>query len=134
MIKKTIYLLFAFAIASVSFTGIAPAQAIDAKTQKAREFVQKAGTGPNARVEAKLVDDRKVKGYIGSVSADSFEVVDAKTGDTQTIRFNEVDSIKKPRNGLKPRTWVIIGAAAAAAIIVGKTVLYPVLCDGGAGC
>lgn len=40
--------------------------------------------------------------------------------------------MKKPGGGLSTRTWVIIGAAAAAAVIVGVTVIKPVLCDGGA--
>ena len=99
-----------------------------------RSKVQEIGTGTAAKVEGSLRNGTKFKGIIESVAADSFLVVDSTTGISQTVEFANVAAIKKQRNGLKPRTWIIIGAAAAAAIIVGKTVLYPVLCDGGAGC
>jgi hypothetical protein len=75
-----------------------------------------------------------VKGYVGSAESDSFTVVDPKTGTSQTLAYSEVLSVKKPGRGLSPVTWGIIGGAAAAATIVGFTVVKPVLCDGGAGC
>jgi hypothetical protein len=99
-----------------------------------RSKVNEIGTGKDAKVELELRDGTKVKGVIETSSSDSMSVTDEKTGSTRTIDFASVAKIKKPRKGLKTRTWVIIGAAAVAAIIVGKTVLYPVLCDGGAGC
>ena len=99
-----------------------------------RSVVAKTGTGEKARVELELNNGTKIKGNIESVSADAFTIAAKDSGSVQTIAFADVRKIKNPRKGLKPRTWIIIGAAAAAAIIVGKTVLYPVLCDGGAGC
>ncbi len=100
----------------------------------ARALVSRTGTGEKARVELELNNGRKLKGNIESIAADTFTVAEKDTGAVQSIAFADVKKIKNPRNGLKPRTWIIIGAAAAAAIIIGKTVLYPVLCDGGAGC
>ena len=107
---------------------------VDRQESDARAVVAKTGTGEKARVEVELSDGTKIKGNIESIAADSFTVAAKDTGTVQSIAFADVKKIRNPRNGLKPRTWIIIGAAAAAAIIIGKTVLYPVLCDGGAGC
>jgi len=102
--------------------------------QQIRSKVTEIGTGRDAKIEVTMRDRTKLKGYVDIVTTDSVSVVDSKTGSSQTVDFANVAKVRKPRNGLKPRTWIIIGAAAAAAIIIGKTVLYPVLCDGGAGC
>ena len=101
---------------------------------KARVLVAKTGTGEKARVELELNNGTKIKGNIKTIGTDSFEVTAKDTGSVQSVAFADVKTIKNPRSGLKPRTWIIIGAVAVAAIIIGKTVLYPVLCDGGAGC
>jgi hypothetical protein len=100
--------------------------------EKSRATVQKIGLGREARVEVKLRDQTKVKGYVSGAEEDSFTVTDAKTGTSQTVRYAEVASVKKPGHGLSTATWVIIGAATAAAIIIGVTVVKPVVCDGGA--
>ena len=128
MVRKTLTL---FLFLTTTFLATAFAQT---SVDEARATVNAIGTGPKAKVEAKLKNKTKVKGTVQAITADSFTVIDEKTGSSQTVAFADIDSVKKPRTGLKPRTWIIIGAAAAAAVIVGTTVLYPVLCDGGAGC
>ena len=52
--------------------------------QQARISVLKLGVGERARVEVKLRDDTKLKGYVSAAGADSFTVTDAKTG-TSTV-------------------------------------------------
>lgn len=105
-----------------------------APAEKARATVQKIGVGEKARVEVKLRDNTKLKGYVSAADEDSFTVTDRKTGATTTVAYADAAQVKKPGGGLSPVTWSIIGGAAAAAIIVTKFVIYPVLCDGGAGC
>jgi hypothetical protein len=104
------------------------------KAAKARATVQKIGVGEKARVEVKLRDNTKLKGYVSAAGEDSFAVTDAKTGATTTVAYADAAQVKKQGGGLSPTTWAILGGAAAAAIIVTKVVIYPVLCDGGAGC
>lgn len=106
----------------------------DSEAERARAKVQKIGVGREARVEVKLRDKSKVKGYISAAVDDSFTVADSRTGTPQTIAYTDVTEVKTPGNGLSTRTLVILGAAAVAAIIVGVTVIKPVVCDGGAGC
>jgi hypothetical protein len=107
----------------------------DNQAEKARAKVQQIGSGTKARVQVRLLDNTKLKGYISAVSADSFTVTDSSTGATQTVAYTDVAGVKKQGGGgLSTRTLIILGAVAVTAVIVGVTVIKPVLCDGGAGC
>jgi redox-regulated HSP33 family molecular chaperone len=116
------------------FSSTTRAQSVpDAQSaEKARATVQKIGLGRDARVEVKLRDQTKVKGYVSAAEQDFFTVTDSKTGTSQTVRYAEVAKVKKPGHGLSTTAWVMIGAAATAAIIIGIAVVKPVVCDGGA--
>jgi hypothetical protein len=102
--------------------------------EQTRVAVQRLGVGPKSRVEVRLRDGAKLSGSISAAGEDTFTITDSKTGAPRTVSYADVARVKKPGGGLSARTWVIIGAAAAAAVIVGVTVIKPVLCDGGAGC
>ena len=111
--------------------GIAKAQGTqDAQSQKIRNEVLRMGTGPKARVEAKLRDETKLKGYISSVDENSFAITNDKTGSVNKVSYDQVVHIKKQSHGLSTRSWIIIAGAATAALVVGFTVIKPVLCDG----
>jgi hypothetical protein len=84
-----------------------------AKIEKVKEGVYQLGIGPEARVEVKLVDGRKFKGYIKDSYHDNFVVVDKKTGAEITVDYSQVKEIKG-KNGL---------TAAKVAITVGKAAL-----------
>lgn len=99
--------------------------------EKSRARVQKLGTGQEARVEVKLRDNKKLKGYVSEAGEDSFTVTDRKTGASQKVAYADVSQVRKPGGGLSTRTWIILGAAAAATVIVG-IIVKPALCDGGA--
>jgi hypothetical protein len=137
MFRRTLAIMISGILLS-SVLGYAPAraqaQAADGSAEKARTAVQKLGVGPKSRVEVKLQDGTKLKGSISAAGDDTFTVTDSKTGAARTVAYADVAQVKRPGGGLSARTWVIIGAAAVAAVIVGVTVIHPVLCDGGAGC
>jgi hypothetical protein len=120
--------------ATVCFPALTRAQTAPdfQETAKTRAAVQKLGVGRDARVEVKLRDKTKLKGYISAAEQDSFTLIDSKTGSTQTVSYVEVDQVKRHRGGISTRSWIIIGAVATAAIIIGATVIKPVVCDGGA--
>ena len=103
----------------------------DLLVAKARADVSKRGTGRDARVEIKLRDNSKVKGYISEAGQYSFTVTDSKTGASKTMSYADVAQVKKQSGGLSTRTWVILGAVAAAVVVVGIAV-KPAVCDGGA--
>ena len=98
--------------------------------EKTRAKVQKMGIGQDARVEVKLHNNTKVRGFISASGQDSFTVTDRKTGASQTIAFADAAEVNKRGGGLSTRSWIIIGGVAAAVVIVGLTVIKPVLCDG----
>ena len=98
---------------------------------KARVEVAKLGVGQKARVEVRLRDDARLKGYVSQVGDASFNVTDPKTSKTSTVAYADVARVKRPGTGLSTRSWVLIGAAATAAVIL-AALARPVLCDGGA--
>jgi hypothetical protein len=105
----------------------------DSEAAKARAKVEKMGVGRDARVEVRLRDNTRLKGYISRAGEDSFTITDSKMGTAQTLAYTDVSQVKKP-GGLSTRALAIIAAVATVAVIVGVTVVKPVLCDGGAGC
>ena len=67
----------------------------DAATDKIKAAVAKRGTGPKAKVNVKLKDQSKLKGYITQAGSDSFTVTDAKTGQVRTLAYADVTEVKK---------------------------------------
>ena len=134
MLKRTIAIMLAavlMSVASAFLTVKAQTGKDDLLAAKARADVSKRGTGRDARVEIKLRDNTKVKGYISEAGQDSFTVTDSKTGATRTLSYADVSQVKKQGGGLSTRTWIILGAVAAAVVVVGIAV-KPAVCDGGA--
>ena len=80
--------------------------------EKVKESVRKLGVGEEARVEVKLNDGTKLKGYILDAGQDSFVVVDKNTGATKTIEYRDVNQIK----GNNRSTAAKIGLDAAKAV------------------
>ena len=131
MFRKILAVIISGIILSAAF-GHPAAFAQDARADKARAFVARRGTGADARVVVRLRNDSKLRGYISQTGADSFTVVNPQTNTSTNVSYAEVEKVSKP--GGFPTKWVVLGAVAATAIIVGVTVIHPVLCDGGAGC
>jgi hypothetical protein len=97
-----------------------------------RTRILKVGMGEKARVEVKLHDETRLKGYVSQVGADSFTLTDAKTGASQVVAYRDVAQVKKTGGGLSTMTKVLIGGTVAAGAIIGWQVVKPALCDGGA--
>lgn len=98
---------------------------------RARAKVESMGLGHNAKVEVKLHDKTKLKGYLSAKEQDSFTVTDSKTGATSSMRYADVAEVKKSGGGFSTKSWVILGVVAAGAITT-WFIVKPVLCDGGA--
>jgi len=103
----------------------------DSRAAKWRVDVLKLGVGERARVEVKLRDNSKLKGYIGEANEDFFTVVDSKSGSNQRIEYADVEKVKKAGSGFSARSWIIVGAAVAGAVAT-WIIVKPALCDGGA--
>ncbi|HEX8851853.1 MAG TPA: hypothetical protein VF754_00120 [Pyrinomonadaceae bacterium] len=117
-----------FGVSSAAAKDIEEAQ----MAEKARARVARIGVGRDARVEVKLRDKTKLKGYVSDAGADSFTVMDSKTGASRTLAYADVAQVSKQGNGLSTRTKAIIGAAVATGVVVTWLIVKPALCDGGA--
>jgi len=83
---------------------------------KLKEGVVKLGTGAGARVEVKLKDKTKLKGYVSEVGDEGFSVVDAKTGTATHVAYAQVQKVKG--HNLSTGAKVAIGLGAVVAVLV----------------
>jgi hypothetical protein len=92
--------------------------------EKVKENIRKLGAGEAARVELKLWDGRKLKGFIREAGTDDFSVVDAKTGAALTVPYTQVRQVK----GSNRLTAVKVGLTIAKGVaIVGAVALGAML-------
>ncbi|MBL8203270.1 MAG: hypothetical protein JNM09_03510 [Blastocatellia bacterium] len=81
---------------------------------KVKTEIAKLGTGPEARIEVKLRDKTKLKGYISKVGEESFVIADAKTGVETEMAYPNVTQAKGKH--LTKGQWIAIGVTAAVLI------------------
>lgn len=98
MFKKYLTLILAILIINLSFSATAFA---DTKVDKEARFaakvkneIAKLGTGTGARIEVKLRDKTKLKGYISQINENSFTVVDDKTGNASEVPYPNAKQVK----------------------------------------
>jgi hypothetical protein len=84
-------------------------------TEKVKKDIAKLGVGADARVEIKLRDNTKLKGYVSNIEEDSFVVVDAKTGVATSVAYPQVKQVKG--NNLSTGVKIAIGVAVILTII-----------------
>ena len=107
----------------ISLTIARPASAIaqqgqaERRVEKIKADVKKRGVGESARVEVRLLDGTKLKGYIREANENGFVVVDRKTAATQTVTYEQVDRVRGT-GGLSLGTKLAIGLGIAAAALV----------------
>ena len=84
--------------------------------EKVKAAIAKLGTGPDARVEVKLRDKTKLKGYISEIAADHFMVSDSKTGTATPVAYPQVKQVKG--NNLSTGAKIAIGIAVGVGILL----------------
>ncbi len=126
-------LSFALIVLLVNVIGLSFAYSQEDKqvraSEKVKENVRKLGVGEAARIEVRLLDGRKIKGYIREISEDSFVVMDAETGAAATVDYPQVKKIKG-RNQLtaaKVGLVIVKGVAVVAVVAVVATVATAIL-------
>lgn len=88
--------------------------------EKTKVGIQRLGTGPEAKVQVKLYDKTKIRGYVAEADDDSFVVVDEKTGARTEIPYSSAKQVKG--NNLNTGAKIAIGVA----ILVGLTILLAI--------
>ena len=76
--------------------------------------VTKRGIGEKARVNVKMLNGTKMKGFISQADEDSFTLTDSKTKQTSTLAYSDVAQVKK--QGLSTGAKILIGVGVGVAI------------------
>ncbi len=97
MYKQLLTLVLVFLLTHASAAPVCADSQADKDARlaaKVRTQILKLGTGEAARVNLKLRDKTKLKGYVSAASADSFTVIDRKTGAATVVSYPQVKQIK----------------------------------------
>ena len=98
MFKKYLTFALTFLVLNLSLSSVAFAETKEEKaakfTEKVKVNVTKLGIGPDARVEVKLKDGKKLKGYISQINDESFTVVEDKTGNITEVPYPNAKQVK----------------------------------------
>jgi len=102
--------------------------AVSAADVRAR--VARLGVGEKARVEVRLSDGTKLKGFVSRAGEQSFAVTSKDTGFAREVAYADVADVRKRGGGPSGTTKALIwgGVAAAAAIVLYAT--RGAFCDG----
>ena len=131
--KKHLAILLSVVLTGLSLTfPLGVSAQTTANAEKVRSKVQELSVNRDKKVEVKLRDTTKYKGYITAVESDSFTLSDAKMSTPQKFSYSEVEEVKKVGGGISTKTWIIIGSVTAGSIIT-WIIVKPAFCDGGAG-
>ena len=133
MLKRQLFIAISIALLVTGL--ITPVKTIgqptdSSDTARVRSDIEKLNGERGKKVEIRLRDRTKIKGYITAVNHDSFAVSDLTRGTSQTIAYSDVLLAKRSGGGSK-KPWIIAAGIAAGAIVT-WIVVKPALCDGGA--
>lgn len=90
-------------------------------TAKVRTGVIKLGTGPAAKIQVKLKDKTKIKGYIIESNETEFLVMNSKTGEAVPVPYPTVKQVRG--NNVSTGVKIAIYAALIFAAILIVTVI-----------
>ena len=120
MFKKVLSLALVGFLLSVAGVRLAHAGSKEEKAtrfaEKVKEGISKLGTGAEARIEVKLRDKTKLKGYVSEAGEHSFVIVDEKTGATSTVTYPQVKQVKG--NNLSTAAEIALGVGVVLLPIV----------------
>ncbi len=85
------------------------------QAEKVKANIAKLGTGTDARVEVKLKDGTKLKGYVSQINESSFVVMNDKTATPVEGSYPATKQVRG--NNLSTAAKIAIGVGIAAAII-----------------
>lgn len=98
----------AFAVTTTNISGDD-----DKQVEKVRQDIRKLGTGPDARIKLKLVDNSEVEGYISEANDKDFTVVNSNNSST-VVPYPQVRTAKG--NNLSGGAKIAITIAVVAAL------------------
>ena len=119
MLRKSLSFVLVILLLNIVGTSSAYASSNGEKearlAQKIKENINRLGTGKDARVEIKLQDKTKLKGYISQISENSFTIVDEKTRNAIEVSYSKAKQVKG--NNLSTGIKIAIGVGIVIAIV-----------------
>ena len=94
MLTKALSLALAVGLLGITAHGGTKEEKDAQFAQKVKQGISKLGTGVNARIEVKLRDKTKLKGYVREAGEDSFVIVDEKTNAPSRVTYPQVRQVK----------------------------------------
>jgi sRNA-binding regulator protein Hfq len=85
------------------------------QTEKIKSAIAKLGTGKEAKVKVILKDGTKLNGYVSEIKADSFVIINEKTGVARELLYEQAKQTK--RNNSK-KGLAIAGIVFGVAMVV----------------
>jgi hypothetical protein len=115
MLTKLLAVLFAFTLL-ISSSSFVYSQTSD---DKIRSDVAKRGTGEKAKVTVTTKSGVKTKGYITRADAETFDIRNEKTAQSETFNYRDVSKVQKPgwSKGAKIGLAIGIGVAVTAVVL-----------------
>lgn len=118
--------LFTMMVACLVFTAVSVHPVVAAtKAEKEARFaikvktgIEKLGVGSDTRVEVKLRDKTRLKGYISEANENGFVVTDLKTGASNSVAYADVSQVKGNNLSTKAKIGIGIGIGVGVTIIV----------------
>jgi hypothetical protein len=120
MFRKYLTLILAVLVINLSLSSVALAETKEEKeakfAQKVKAKIIKLGTGKDAKIQVKLKDGMKLKGYVSEIKENSFVVTDEKTGTETEVTYPQTKQVKG--NNLSTGATIAIAAGILVAIII----------------
>ena len=135
MIKKCLsFALVCLLLITANFSLISAQTKTDntaSSVAKIKAIIAERGTGENKRIEVRMLNGTKLKGYINQAGADSFTLTDSKTKQSTVIAYGEVAKVSNRLSKGDKIALGVIGGAAAAAVVLGSLLLRRCRNEGG---
>ena len=114
-LSLTCSLLIAVTPAHVSAQS-GPESETEVAAKKVKARIVRLGTGKRARLEVRLKDGRRLKGYVGEIAEEHFSIADAKAGTVTAVPYDQVEKLKKVRNG--SLIYALVGGVGTLVIVI----------------
>lgn len=119
MKKLLIMMVACLMVSAVSVRPVAASSNAEKEVRfagKVKLGVEKLGSGRDTRVEVKLRDKTRLKGYVSEISENEFVVTDVKTGASNKVAYADVKQIKG--NNMSTGAKIAIGVSIAVGLIL----------------
>ncbi len=121
MFKKYVTAILTILVINLFLSSIAFASTKESKLERAEQTkaaITKLGTGTDAKVQVKLYDGTKLKGYITEINSTSFSLMNEKTQAVNEVPYSAAKQVKGNNLSTGAKIAIGVGIGIAATILV----------------